>query len=99
MKFEVGETAILWCPDAFRIRDEARAIYGDLHGMEVEISALPGPSTCPHCGKLRRDSEIKYSVIMPDGRCAGAYEQYLRKKRPPIPDEVLRIFEREPANA
>lgn len=92
MKFHVGEIAIIHAPG------------NPHHGLECEILATPkGREWRDHKGGWVEGH--RYLVHIPGVNGPRGHdvwtaeERTLRKRRPPIPDEVLRIFEREPANA
>ena len=86
MKFDVGELAIVWSPGY------------DCHGAECEI-VLVGPLPAGHVvsgpvapGRITtlmwpHDYEIRLGPYH-----WGCQESQLRKRRPPIPEDVLEAF-------
>lgn len=91
MKFHLGEIAIIGMHSHQAVEKIVPARYGEIFGLEVEIIALPGDWNCRHCGVIKTLS--RYSILMPDGVCVVVPEKVLRKRRPPIPEEVLRQFD------
>lgn len=87
MKFSVGEIAVFWFP-------------GDVdHGKECEIicvgplavgTLLNGPVRQGYSQSLLSSEDYEVRI---DGIHWGCMAYMLRKRRPPIPDEVLTIFE------
>ncbi len=86
MKFEVGEIAIMWCPN-----------WPAGHKGEVEIVCVPQPLDRNYTdGTSIPAGHYVISGPYPNPNGDGTWitlEQYLRKRRPPIPPEVLTIFQ------
>ena len=92
LRFNVGEIAIYVGPKI--------NVYSAEIGDELEIVAtciapgtpLPEPTLCGRpCNAV---VPADYCVRYPDGRHAHCDDYKLRKKRPPIPPEVLETFNR-----
>lgn len=90
--FEVGEIAVVHAPGHWS------------HGRECEIVSIPRGFVWRNShGRLVPGDRYRVRIpgcIGPQGHDVYAVrEQHLRKRRPPIPEEVLQIFQRRVVTA
>lgn len=99
MKFQVGEIAILAVAPKHPVY--ARLVHV---GDEVEIVRVGLPAGSRPSGPVPQffglDTTTRkwmdYEIRLPSGHHAPCQENKLRKRRPPIPEEVLTIFQGKP---